>query len=81
MVTDAALRRMAGRLSALQVDPHHIDGVSQAALQRWRAWIGGSLRRMAEGGAAAELRPDGRAPDALQRIARQIELLEGLQRG
>ena len=80
MVTDAALRRMAGRLSALQMDPHHADGVDAGALARWRAWIGGSLREVASGKAVTQPRPDGRAPDALLRIARQIELLDGTRR-
>ena len=77
MVTDAALRRMAGRLSALQMDPHHADGVSPEALARWRAWIGDSLRQIAAGNPVTTPRPEGRAPDALLRIARQIELLDG----
>ena len=79
MVVDAALRRMAGRLSALQLDPHHADGVASAALTRWRTWIGESLRAMAAGAAVANPRPGGHAPEALIRIARQIELLDGLR--
>ena len=79
MVVDAALRRMAGRLSALQIDPHHADGVAPAALEHWRSWIGESLRAMAAGAAVANPRPQGRAPEALIRIARQIELLDGLR--
>ena len=81
MVMDAALRRMAGRLSALQLDPHHADGIGPEALQRWRVWIGTALRALAEGGRVGEPRPEGRAPDALLRIARQIELLDGTRRG
>jgi uncharacterized membrane protein YccC len=80
MVVDAALRRMAGRLSALQLDPHHADGISPHALLLWRAWIGTSLRALAQGVAVQEPRPEGRAPDALLRIARQIELLDGTGR-
>ena len=80
MVIDAALRRMAGRLSALQLDPHHADGLAPDALRRWRAWIGQSLRAMAQGSPVTSPRPDGRAPDALLRIARQIELLDGTRR-
>ncbi len=80
MVIDAALRRMAGRLSALQLDPHHADGIGPEALQHWRAWIGGSLRAMAAGEPVSTARPAGRAPDALLRIARQIELLDGTRR-
>ena len=81
MVMDAALRRMAGRLSALQLDPHHADGISPDALRRWRDWIGVALRALAEGAGVPDPRPAGRAPDALVRIARQIELLDGTRRG
>ena len=80
MVTDAALRRMAARLSALQVDPHYADGISPEALRQWRDWIGGSLRAAAAGGPVIAPRPAGPAPDALLRIARQIELLDGTLR-
>ena len=76
MVTDAALRRMAGRLSALQLDPHHADGIGPEALRTWREWIAGAMTALAEGNSFAVARPTGRAPDALLRIARQIELLE-----
>ncbi len=79
MVVDAALRRMAGRLSALQLDPHHADGIDPEALRGWREWIGVSLAAVAEGRRLSTPRPSGRAPDALQRIARQIELLEGIE--
>ncbi len=77
MVVDAALRRMAGRLSALQLDPHHADGIGPGALREWREWIGGSLGALAAGSASTTPRPAGRAPDALARIGRQIELLNG----
>ncbi len=77
MVVDAALRRMAGRLSALQLDPHHADGISPDALRSWRGWIGDALTALAQGRAVTSPRPAGRAPDALLRIARQIELLDG----
>ena len=77
MITDAALRRMAGRLSALQLDPHGADGFDRATLRTWRDWIGGSLRSIADNGDRGTARPAGPAPDALLRIARQIELLEG----
>jgi hypothetical protein len=40
MMVDAALRRMAGRLSMLQLDPHRADGLTPEALRAWRAWIG-----------------------------------------
>jgi uncharacterized membrane protein YccC len=77
MVVDAALRRMAGRLSMLQLDPHHADGLTPDALLAWRNWIGGTLRGLAAGQAVPGKRPDGRVPDALARIAQQIELLRG----
>ncbi len=77
LVVDAALRRMAGRLSALQLDPHHADGVSPEALRSWRDWISRTLRILADGVPSTNPRPVGRAPDALLRIARQIELLAG----
>ncbi len=77
MVVDAALRRMAGRLSALQIDPHHADGIGSEALREWQAWIGAALLAVSEGAAVASPRPSGRAPDGLLRIARQIDLLDG----
>ena len=77
LVVDAALRRMAGRLSALQLDPHAADGIAPAALRSWRDWISRALNALADGAALGAPRPGGAAPDALLRIARQIELLEG----
>ena len=77
MVVDAALRRMAGRLSALQLDPHHADGLTPEALRSWRDWIGDALAALAQGAPIPAARPQGRAPDALLRIARQIALLDG----
>ena len=58
MVVDAALRRMAGRLSALQLDPHHADGIEPGALRGWREWIGVALR------AVGRRRGRGRCPPA-----------------
>ena len=77
LVVDAALRRMAGRLSALQLDPHHVDGISPVALRSWRDWITQALKALSDGTPMPTPRPGGRAPDALLRIARQIELLQG----
>ncbi len=78
LVVDAALRRMAGRLSALHLDPHHADGIAPDALRGWRDWIGQALNALADGTPSSTPRPAGRAPDALLRIARQIELLRGV---
>ena len=77
MLVDAALRRMAGRLSVLQLDPHHADGMTPEALRAWRSWIGGTLRALAAGEQVAGRRPEGRVPDAVARIAQQIEMLRG----
>ena len=77
MVVDAALRRMAGRLSMLQLDPHNADGLTPDALKAWRHWIGETLRGLAAGRSATGARPAGRVPDALARIAQQIEMLRG----
>jgi uncharacterized membrane protein YccC len=75
MVADAALRRMAGRLSVLQLDPHHVDGLTPEVLRRWRDWVGTALRALAESRPVPGSRPEGHPPDALARIAQQIELL------
>jgi len=80
LTIDAALRRMAGRVSALQVDaaahPH-----DRAAWQAWRAWIGTASERLATGRADLPPRPPVPVGDAdgesLARIARQLELAAG----
>jgi uncharacterized membrane protein YccC len=81
MVIDAALRRLAGRLSAMQLDPALITEFSPAAWRRWRDWIVGNLQSLAGGAIAVTPRPAlaaGRRPsDAVARIARQIELMAG----
>ncbi len=94
LVIDAALRRLAGRLSAMQLDPELAqemvpEGKQRAALmaQRtaalaaWREWIGGSMRALAEGKASLPPRPGVPAGDAVLRIARQIELMAGALAG
>jgi uncharacterized membrane protein YccC len=81
MVVDAALRRMAGRLSVLQLDPHHADAMTPEALRAWRAWIVGALRNLAADAPATGRRPEGRVPDAVWRIAQQIEMLRGVPKG
>ncbi len=60
MVVDAALRRMAGRLSALQLDPHHADGIAPEALRGWREWIGARCGGGGGSRLAAPGRPAGR---------------------
>ncbi|WP_428483435.1 FUSC family protein [Rhodopila sp.] len=76
MVIDAALRRCAGRLTALQLDPALADQSAQA-LRAWRDWIIDALRGLASGQHALKPRPTGLEADTLQRIARQIELIAG----
>ena len=77
MVVDAALRRMAGRLSMLQLDHHHEDGLPPTVLRAWRDWIGGALRALAAGEPSPPRPSEAKIPEALIRIARQIELLDG----
>lgn len=79
LAVDAALRRMAGRVSALQLesgprpDP---DG-----WRAWRGWIGAVARRLADGDTALPPRPalpkDDPLAEALARIARQMEVSAG----
>jgi uncharacterized membrane protein YccC len=76
-VIDAALRRCAGRLAAVQCDPGLAVRVPQATLLVWRDWVGESMRRLAAGRTALAPRPIDADEDALGRIARQIELMAG----
>jgi uncharacterized membrane protein YccC len=78
MVIDAALRRFAGRLTAMQLDPGLREAFGADTLRRWRDWIGGSMRALAAGQGRLAPRPPlaaGPRAEALQRIARQIELM------
>ena len=77
MVVDAALRRCAGRLAALQHDPALAAAGAAQTLRLWRDWIGGSMRRLAGGSTDLAARPAGVEYDAMARLARQIELLSG----
>ena len=80
LTIDAALRRIAGRVSALQVDAamHEHD---RAAWLAWGDWISTASARLAEGRADLPPRPPVPAGDAdgksLARIARQLELAAG----
>jgi len=80
LTVDAALRRIAGRVSALQVDaalhPH-----DRMAWQAWRGWIDTASALLADG--RTDLPPRPLVPQAdldgesLARIARQLELSAG----
>ncbi len=78
MVVDAALRRLAGRLSSFQHDPASVPGAAELAA--WRDWLRLAFRALASG----EPLPPGQprhAPDgAMARIARQIALMDGALR-
>ena len=77
LVVDAALRRVAGRVSALPLDPALARKTETAALRAWRAWIGEAMRALADGETALPPRPVTAASDAVGRIVRQIELMAG----
>jgi uncharacterized membrane protein YccC len=80
LTIDAALRRMAGRLSALQVDlarPHQ----DRAAWAAWRDWIDTATGALADGTSALPPRPplpvNDPSVEALVRIGRPLELTAG----
>jgi uncharacterized membrane protein YccC len=82
MVIDAALRRMAGRLAAMQIDPDLGAALPAATWAAWRDWIVASARALEAGARPPGPRPPlgkdgGAAGEALSRIARQIELMAG----
>jgi uncharacterized membrane protein YccC len=74
-VVDAALRRMAGRLTVMLLNRPVIPPAARDLWQDWRDWI-------VQGLTAGPTRPrpplpDGPAADALARLARQVELIAG----
>ena len=77
MVADAALRRVAGRLAAVQHAPNLTASLD---LPAWRIWLARAFAALAAG----DPLPAGRPPDAqtgsLARIARQIALIDGALR-
>jgi uncharacterized membrane protein YccC len=80
LTVDSALRRVAGRVSALQVDAA-LHRHERVAWQAWQAWIVTATQRLGEGRFDLPGRPPEPAgdPDAesLARIARQLELSAG----
>ena len=76
LVVDAALRRLAGRLLALQHDPAQA-GSDRVLLQSWRDWLARAFAALAAGETLPPGQPPDRAHPALGRMARQIELIAG----
>ncbi len=82
-LVDAALRRIAGRLAAMQQDASLADAVPRGAWVEWRAWFNRAMQAVAKG----EVPPPRPSPpqgleaerggEALARIARQVELIPG----
>jgi len=77
MVVDAALRRFAGSLAALPLDPASAARLPEQTLRAWRDWIGDGTRRLASGCAGLRPRPAGPEAGALLHMGRQIELMAG----
>lgn len=78
MVADAALRRVAGRLAALQ----HAPGlVGNAEIDPWRAWLAASFAALTASAALPGAAPPDGTDGPLGRIARQLALIDGSMRG
>ena len=71
-VVDAALRRMAGRLTVLALDRPVIAPASRPLWSAWAAWLAATLS-----GATAPrpVLPEGAGTETLTRLARQVELM------
>jgi uncharacterized membrane protein YccC len=78
MVADAALRRLAGRLSSIQHDP--ASAPDKAALTAWRDWLRLAFQSLIGGTALPPRQPALEPGSATARIARQIELMDGALR-
>jgi uncharacterized membrane protein YccC len=77
MVADAALRRTAGRLAALQ----HAPGlVGSAEMETWRGWLVASFAALKTGTALPAPVPADPENGPLGRIARQLALIDGAMR-
>lgn len=75
LVVDAALRRLAGRLLALQHDPAQA-GSDPATLAAWRVWMTAAFKAL-QAGALLPEQPTDRDHPAMSRMARQISLVAG----
>jgi len=78
MVVDAALRRLAGRLSSFQHDPASVPGAAELAA--WRDWLRLAFQALADGEPLPPGQPQHEPGSAMARIARQVELMDGALR-
>lgn len=78
-IVDAALRRMAGRLTVLSLDRPVIPPKARPIWRDWQNWLtAGLLSKPSPGKPAARpALPEGPGADALTRLARQVELISG----
>ena len=76
MLIDAALRRCAGRVTAIMLDPGMRSALSPQAWRSWRDWIAQSSATLASGATHLEPRP-ALSIEAVARIGRQFELIAG----
>ena len=84
LVIDAALRRIAGKLSTLQLHPNLWTALPRESWTHWRDWIASAMQALASGALDLPQKPSlgsgDQAADALLRIARQVELIGGALR-
>ncbi len=80
MTVDAALRRLAGRLSALQHDPALAGDFGPEALRAWREWLAAAFAALTAGAPLPGGSPAIEGTGPLARIARQLELMDGALR-
>ena len=79
MAADAGLRRLGGALLALQHDSHAGEGVSDATLAAWRAWVPNALDALGRGDGQALPAPPVAPPQTtLARIGRIVEVLSDI---
>ncbi len=76
MAIDAALRRCAGRVTAIMLDPAMLAALPPPAWRAWRDWIARSSTALAAGATQLDPRP-APANESVARIGRQLELIAG----
>jgi uncharacterized membrane protein YccC len=80
LVVDAALRRLAGRLLALQHDPAQA-GSDPVTLGGWRSWMAEAFTALQAGRPLPDATPPDEQHPALGRMARQVALIAGALSG